>query len=678
MEEDRPPARPMLLVLNDLTTLTSPPPTLLYRSPLAVALDYAGGVCSLQRYQSLKRITPLWSFQQEAVAFAKRRESDADGIGCRGMLLCDEQGMGKTSDILTVILEQNQEASKKSGRRFNGATLVICTRILIQNWLAEVAKFPAGSLAYFVLGARNQPHTAFHYHHCCDIVFATYSSVASTYKRRSAGNLKYDVLFGQVWRRLAADEAQSCVVKEREISLAVGALRAESKYMISGTPAQNRTSDLFTLMRLIDVPRGANLLAIRDKVMLYRRMSDVDSTMLAPKCITRRVQLVSFRSLPERLLYYLYALYAKEKNVGGQGHTIDVIQRMRQLCITPALVKNLFLPRGMLACGGSARNVAASEEDKRTVTAMRLRYKEGEGYAGGETRSTSRELELEWSPFNSPHFSLEQEEDCKQYASLHQELTSTPHQWTLARDHSPPSLKKVAMVSHILDRTLRLDMPSSKEAEIVRYVAQVPRDDKVIIYSNYVGVLTSLDRWLQRTGLTTVVVTSKTGLADGPRCAGASGHGGVGPRGAGGSGTRRNGTREAANDARLESFTNDPTIKVLLITLKLGNAGLTLDVANHVLFCDPWWNPFVLEQGEKRMRSGRGKALFITYFVMDQTLEVYMLNHTLRKKRQLTAFVTGGALEEEQEEEEDLFASLSTTEKSLLFDYTITVDPLIT
>ena len=39
---------------------------------------------------------------------------------------------------------------------------------------------------------------------------------------------------------------------------------------------------------------------------------------------------------------------------------------------------------------------------------------------------------------------------------------------------------------------------------------------------------------------------------------------------------------------------------VLLLSLRAGNAGLTLTCANHVFIMDPFWNPFVEEQAMGR------------------------------------------------------------------------------
>lgn len=57
-----------------------------------------------------------------------------------------------------------------------------------------------------------------------------------------------------------------------------------------------------------------------------------------------------------------------------------------------------------------------------------------------------------------------------------------------------------------------------------------------------------------------------------------------------------------ANDrnAAVLKFTDDPRCRIMLVSLKAGNAGLNLTIANHVLILDPFWNPFVEYQAADR------------------------------------------------------------------------------
>ena len=59
-------------------------------------------------------------------------------------------------------------------------------------------------------------------------------------------------------------------------------------------------------------------------------------------------------------------------------------------------------------------------------------------------------------------------------------------------------------------------------------------------------------------------------------------------------------------------FTDDPECRVILVSLKAGNAGLNLTVANHVVILDPFWNPFVEYQAADRChRIGQKREVMV-------------------------------------------------------------------
>jgi SNF2 family DNA or RNA helicase len=201
------------------------------------------------------------------------------------------------------------------------------------------------------------------------------------------------------------------------------------------------------------------------------------------------------------------------------------------------------------------------------------------------------------------------------------------------------------MLSNLLDRIALFDRtPSSKEYAIVRYVQQVPSDDRVIIFSDYTGVLMGLERALHRQGIQCVVMT---GLTD-----------------------------SKTNSGRLRRFQTQRDIKVLLMTLKLGYMGLNLmRDANHIVHVDPWWNPWVTEQADYRIiRPGQLKHIYINYFIMDDTIEVAIMNHTIRKKSLLKALMVAGGGGGAANADEG--ARLSGEDETLLFDYQVDIASL--
>ncbi|PNH00737.1 ATP-dependent helicase rhp16, partial [Tetrabaena socialis] len=82
------------------------------------------------------------------------------------------------------------------------------------------------------------------------------------------------------------------------------------------------------------------------------------------------------------------------------------------------------------------------------------------------------------------------------------------------------------------------------------------------------------------------------------------------------------------------SFTNDPDVRVFLMSLKAGGVALNLTAASHVMLMDPWWNPAVEQQAQDRIhRLGQYKPITVVRFIIAGTIEERILK--LQEKKQL-------------------------------------------
>ncbi|KRX08014.1 P-loop containing nucleoside triphosphate hydrolase [Pseudocohnilembus persalinus] len=77
---------------------------------------------------------------------------------------------------------------------------------------------------------------------------------------------------------------------------------------------------------------------------------------------------------------------------------------------------------------------------------------------------------------------------------------------------------------------------------------------------------------------------------------------------------------------------DEPEYKIFLSTLTAGNVGLNLTNANHCIIVSPWWNPTVELQAEERIyRVGQEKNVKIYKFYMKQTIELRIRELQLSK-----------------------------------------------
>jgi DNA repair protein RAD16 len=84
----------------------------------------------------------------------------------------------------------------------------------------------------------------------------------------------------------------------------------------------------------------------------------------------------------------------------------------------------------------------------------------------------------------------------------------------------------------------------------------------------------------------------------------------------------------------ISAFQTDPTVKVLLLSLKAGGEGLNLQAADHIFMLDPWWNPASEQQAMQRAhRIGQTRAVKAVRFITSGTVEDKVLQ--LQEKKQL-------------------------------------------
>lgn len=90
----------------------------------------------------------------------------------------------------------------------------------------------------------------------------------------------------------------------------------------------------------------------------------------------------------------------------------------------------------------------------------------------------------------------------------------------------------------------------------------------------------------------------------------------------------------------VNSFQNEISNKVFLISLKAGGVGLNLTAADYVFLLDPWWNPASEMQALSRAhRIGQNKSVFVYRYISTGTLEEKIVRLQERKSKLAESFV---------------------------------------
>lgn len=166
----------------------------------------------------------LYPYQKEAVSFFTFKE---------GGILADEMGLGKTLQSIAIAV------AKKTILGFK-KTLIVCPASLKDQWKKEIEKF-SNEKAQIVSGSPEA--RALQYKESTSyFIIANYEAVLRDFVAINKAGVDLLIL----------DEAQRIKNFETKTSTAIKRVHKRHALVLTGTPIENRISDLFSLMQVVD------------------------------------------------------------------------------------------------------------------------------------------------------------------------------------------------------------------------------------------------------------------------------------------------------------------------------------------------------------------------------------------------------------------------------------------
>ena len=100
---------------------------------------------------------------------------------------------------------------------------------------------------------------------------------------------------------------------------------------------------------------------------------------------------------------------------------------------------------------------------------------------------------------------------------------------------------------------------------------------------------------------------------------------------------------EARNEA-IVRFTEKPNTRIMLISLKAGNAGLNLVAASRVIILDPFWNPYIEMQAvDRAYRIGQQNPVQVHRILIEGTVEDRIIELQEKKRALVESALDEGA-----------------------------------
>jgi len=281
--------------------------------------------------------------QFEGVQWCVKNETRSDSL-VRGGIIADEMGLGKTILMIgTMFLNQVKK------------TLIVLPPILIDQWQNEIYK-STGHKALIYYGKNKQKIGFTELSRSC-IVLTSYNTLLPL-KSKKTKKILVNHLFDIKWDRAIFDESHHLRNMRTNRFLSCKKIDARIKWLVSGTPVQNRRSDFYSLCNILgfrpEVYKNVkNVPQIVKDYVLRRSKADV-GIRLPPVNIENIV--VPWKSHNEKLLSEeIHSLIPNQSGVSYKkaSSVADMIWsttdhnaimliamlRARQSCVLPALMK---------------------------------------------------------------------------------------------------------------------------------------------------------------------------------------------------------------------------------------------------------------------------------------------------------------------------------------------------
>lgn len=140
------------------------------------------------------------------------------------------------------------------------------------------------------------------------------------------------------------------------------------------------------------------------------------------------------------------------------------------------------------------------------------------------------------------------------------------------------------MTQWLFDKTGTSGYRSSKITEIMHIIDNIPKGEKVLIFSHFTSALQLITEACEEIipYFSFLSITGSDPIED--------------------------------RKVKIETFKTSPTVRGLFLSYRIGSMGLNLSEANHVILVEPWWSPDIHEQAISRgYRTGQKKE-FHVYF----------------------------------------------------------------
>ena len=268
-----------------------------------------------------------------------------------GGILADDMGLGKTIQVIAFLWSEFQESAPGENRR----ALVVTPASLVFNWMSEIERFAPGLPATAVTGDVRERKAMIKNAGEREVLITSYDLLKRDLKAYQKLDFAVEII----------DEAQYIKNHGTQAAKAVKEIRSEFRLALTGTPVENRLSELWSIFDFLMPGFLYSYEKFRKEIELpavqYGNSEAMErlQKMIRP-FVLRRLKKDVLKDLPDKLEKDMFSLLESEQKELYEAHTerlrlmlsmqtdaefktsklqiLSEITRLRQLCCYPGLV----------------------------------------------------------------------------------------------------------------------------------------------------------------------------------------------------------------------------------------------------------------------------------------------------------------------------------------------------
>lgn len=609
-------------------------------------------------------ITKLLPHQERGLIWMRKCERST----VRGGILADEMGLGKTIQMISLIL------TDKPGT----INLVVAPVVSLNQWKSEINRHSTG------INIVSKDEDALSYEKI-NVVVCSYGKIENLHRRNQKklkllskeGNLnenneilglndkfKFENLFKYQFERLVLDEAHTIKDSRSSTSTAIAKIESKNRWGLTGTPVQNRVSDLYSLIKFLKIdPLGKYFCKKCDcstntwlGTGQNKRRGFCDCGHFGAvhfgwwnRKITTPVKLFGLTTLNKKIFSRIKKITEKfilrrtkvklEKELGLPSKQLMVVRvdfSKEEKEFYESIYKKTKLEFNAYMAETDTSYINIFSLIQKLRMAANHPFLLSKNTKNVQICSICQEEALDPIRAGCGHIFCQREAEvyfvekqkcptCKVPITL-RFTNSSPDNSILTNEMENTTQSLKSKDKNIVN--LNSWRSSSKIEKLLQFLFQIKSNketasNKTIIFSQFVNFLEMLYWRLERAGFRCVKIYGSMS--------------------------------QSQRKASIEEFQNNSEVKIFLISLKAGGLALNLTEANNVFLMDPWWNPAVEEQAMDRIhRIGQFRPINIYKIIIQDSIESKIVELQEKKKALFESTVDNDSAALEKLEKDDL------------------------